>query len=309
MPFREGHCLFLVLASVSLILLVFLPSLPLWAAEQESDNEKGWSSVPPYDSRTIGGDSKAKHVWLNSESADLNIQHNNEGKWTRPLRPPLSPQASDGEENAIDQQEGTKELYRENLPQDATSPGISHTLLPVRAPCTGGGELHIPGTAMNPRHALARRASEARVEPRHLSGSEWVNHTIGTGADGAIGIWTGDLDGDDDPDLAGVNWNGGELVWFTNDGDGGLNNRQVIAACGTAGDVWGDDIDGDGDIDLLAVCYNGFMMVLKSKGDGTFDSLVQVNTGTDARGITTGDLDGDGSHHQAVTVYFESKSD
>jgi hypothetical protein len=54
------------------------------------------------------------------------------------------------------------------------------------------------------------------------------------------------------------------------------------------------DINADGHLDILGAGNNGTAQVLLGKGDGTFQTPLDLAVGANAFGIAVGDLDGDG---------------
>jgi uncharacterized repeat protein (TIGR01451 family) len=85
------------------------------------------------------------------------------------------------------------------------------------------------------------------------AGTSWTEHAIDTSFLGASAVFPADIDGDGDPDVAGVRQAGDELAWWENV-DGTASNwtkRLVDASLNGARDVVAADWDRDGDLDLV----------------------------------------------------------
>ncbi|MCH7700451.1 MAG: VCBS repeat-containing protein [Planctomycetes bacterium] len=121
--------------------------------------------------------------------------------------------------------------------------------------------------------------------------------------DGPEGIVIGDLDGDDDLDLAVSNVDGDSVSVHLNNGDGtfadmvtystGFLSSPIKLAIG--------DLDGDGDLDLAtANAGSDNVSILLNTGNGTFADHVTYPVGVSKHGhslpysIVLGDVDGDG---------------
>ena len=125
--------------------------------------------------------------------------------------------------------------------------------------------------------------------------------------DGPEGIVIGDLDGDDDLDLAVSNVDGDSVSVHLNHGDGtfadavtystGSFSSPIALAIG--------DLDGDGDLDLAtANAESGTVSILLNTGNGTFANHVSYPVGGGdfslPYSIVLGDVDGDGDLDFAV---------
>jgi FG-GAP-like repeat len=81
-----------------------------------------------------------------------------------------------------------------------------------------------------------------------------------------LGVFTADLDGDNDIDAISSNYSGGSINIFTNDGAGAFLLSATLPTRVSGSYTWAHDLDGDGDLDLsvadeladsIFVFYNG----------------------------------------------------
>jgi hypothetical protein len=101
----------------------------------------------------------------------------------------------------------------------------------------------------------------------------------------------GDMDGDGDWDIYGLNWQGLTDVVMANNGAGVF--RNVVALPGSSSDDnEGDfiDYDNDGDLDLFIANFSGQERLYQNDGSGTY-SLIPTGVGLPADGTTSLDAD------------------
>jgi hypothetical protein len=176
-----------------------------------------------------------------------------------------------------------------------------------------------------PAVAFVDAAAEAGVRFRHFHGrrSTQLPEDMGSGA-----AW-GDYDGDGDPDLYLVNVDGplnatpeeagrspARSALFRNDGGRFTDVTDAAGAgvrgCGM-GAAWGD-ADGDGDLDLVVTRF-GASVLLRNRGDGTFEDISGVSGIGGPRGFWSGaawgdyDRDGDVDLHVAGYVQYRYDPD
>ncbi len=115
---------------------------------------------------------------------------------------------------------------------------------------------------------------------------------------GPAAVAIGDLDGDQDNDLAVVNV-GGDLRILFNNGNGtfqsAVAHNDLWPSSSYTSDVQIADLDRDGDRDL-AVAFTtvlGSVSILLNDGDGTFAPPVEYDACYSTQGITVGDFNGD----------------
>ena len=92
--------------------------------------------------------------------------------------------------------------------------------------------------------------------PTPREGKSWERHLITAGGlPGAYDVVIGDLDGDDDLDVAGSSWSiGNQFAWFENDGtpaDGEWKKHLIEDNVQETRTIRAADFDRDGDLDLL----------------------------------------------------------
>ena len=87
----------------------------------------------------------------------------------------------------------------------------------------------------------------------------WTKQNIGTGFIGARSISAGDIDGDNDNDVAGAALLSYEIAWWRNDGGNPITWTKFSVANNFSGahKVCLFDLDGDLDLDILGTAYMG----------------------------------------------------
>ncbi|QDU68389.1 FG-GAP repeat domain-containing protein [Engelhardtia mirabilis] len=115
----------------------------------------------------------------------------------------------------------------------------------------------------------------------------------------------GDMDGDGDLDVYGLNWNGFNDRTFRNNGSGVFTILQSSLPNSGADDNEGDfvDYDNDGDLDLFVANFSGLDKLYNNNGTGTMTLAQQ--TGTSASGAASldadaADIDKDGDYDLIV---------
>jgi hypothetical protein len=101
----------------------------------------------------------------------------------------------------------------------------------------------------------------------------------------------GDVDGDRDVDVVGVDTNG--LVVLKNDGTGTLAVAGTVPLAGGPERVALVDLEPDGDLDAAVTLNSNKVIVVRNAGDGTFTPDVSPGVGTAPRDVVTADIDGD----------------
>jgi hypothetical protein len=113
-----------------------------------------------------------------------------------------------------------------------------------------------------------------------------------------VSVEAGDLDGDQDADLAVVNI-GGHLQILFNNGNGtfqtAVPHSNLWPSDSYTADLKMADLDRDGDNDLAVAftTFTGAMSILLNHGNGTFAAPVNFDSCYSTQGITVGDFNGD----------------
>lgn len=125
--------------------------------------------------------------------------------------------------------------------------------------------------------------------------------------DRSCSVALGDLDGDDDLDLAVGNADSDDVSVLLNNGDGTFADHVTYGVGISPVSVAIADVDGDEDLDLAAANSGGNnVSVLLNNGDATFASHVVYDTGTNPSAVVLGDLDADGDADLAVTNWDDN---
>lgn len=125
-----------------------------------------------------------------------------------------------------------------------------------------------------------------------------------TGANPYV-IASGDLDGDNDMDIA-IGTYASTLEWYKNDGTGTFTQQSNVtnSFTGPAGLVI-VDMDGDGDNDILATEYSDSALVwFANDGSGNFGSETVISSSVSGAGAAVvGDINGDNNQDIVVIGY------
>jgi hypothetical protein len=156
-------------------------------------------------------------------------------------------------------------------------------------------------------------------------GSSWTNHVIAnTGFTYPYGLAVGDLDGDNDLDVvvSDNTWTSRDILWYNNTlGNGSSWTVHTIRSSIPGTSVWIynlalADMNNDSYIDVVGTLSNNdgnqedIYWYSNVNGDGQTWSLNKINeTIIGARGISVGDIDGDGDNDTAITVIPTSGTD
>ena len=110
-------------------------------------------------------------------------------------------------------------------------------------------------------------------------------------------VFSADLEGDGDNDVAVANWLDGSVSVLLNHGDGTFADKVEYGVGSFPTSVFGADLDGDGDNDLVvANSASKSVSVLLNYGDGTFAPKMDYGAGSRPRSVFSTDLDGDGDN-------------
>ncbi len=131
------------------------------------------------------------------------------------------------------------------------------------------------------------------------NGTFGAQQIISTATEGAICVYSSDLDGDGDMDILSASHNDNKIAWYENtDGNGTFGVQQVITtAAEKARSVYSADIDNDGDLDILSASFEDSKIAWykNTDGSGTFGAQQVISFAADnPLSIYSVDLDGDG---------------
>ena len=131
------------------------------------------------------------------------------------------------------------------------------------------------------------------------TGTVWAEHNVDVNFDGAMCVYSTDVDGDYDADILGAGYECDDITWWENiDGTGTVWAEHAIDGnFNGASSVYSTDVDGDGDADVLGAGFFCDDITWWENIDGTGTAWEEHTVDGDfdgARSIYTADLDGDG---------------
>jgi hypothetical protein len=129
----------------------------------------------------------------------------------------------------------------------------------------------------------------------------FASHSVYPAGNASWSVFSADLDGDGDADLAIANAYSDNVSILLNHGDGTFADTVNYPAGDGPMSVFASDLDGDGDLDLaVANGYCDSLSVLMNNGDGTFADTVNYPAGDGPLSVFASDLDGDGDLDLAI---------
>ena len=144
------------------------------------------------------------------------------------------------------------------------------------------------------------------------NGNFGTKQIITTLADGAVSVYTADLDNDGDEDVLSASWADNKIAWYENmDGNGSFGEQQIITTSAeVAYSVYAIDIDGDGDNDVLSASRddNKIAWYENMDGNGNFGSQHIISEDVRlALAVLANDFDGDGDNDVLCVSYGDDK--
>ncbi|MEC7280146.1 MAG: FG-GAP-like repeat-containing protein, partial [Candidatus Thermoplasmatota archaeon] len=133
-----------------------------------------------------------------------------------------------------------------------------------------------------------------------LTNPTWTPSAISTSANGPMGVYVADVDGDGDLDIVTASKtdssSNGKVTWWENGGSGTWTANDIATAV-DARSVYVEDIDGDGDLDVVAALFAQDTIKLYLNSGASNPTWTASNIDTNANGATdvhVADMDGDG---------------
>ena len=139
------------------------------------------------------------------------------------------------------------------------------------------------------------------VNSQNRKNSETINfteHTVATNFDRVSGLFTTDIDKDNDQDIIGAAINSNEVALWRNDGGNPIQWTKEVIDDNYIGAIYlcAEDINGDGNIDVIATAAIAHQVCWWSNGGGVpiqWTKHIIVSNYTEAHGIIAIDLDKD----------------
>ena len=130
-------------------------------------------------------------------------------------------------------------------------------------------------------------------------GSTWTEHTVEGAFDGAMSVYSTDVDGDGDADVLGAALVADDITWWENTaGDGSTWTEHTIdGTFNGASSVYSIDVDGDGDTDVLGAASGADDITWweNTSGDGSAWTEHTIDGAFDTTfSAYATDVDGDG---------------
>ena len=134
-----------------------------------------------------------------------------------------------------------------------------------------------------------------------LTNPSWTPTAVSTSADGPMGVYVADVDGDGDLDIVTASKtdtsSDGKVTWWENSGSGSWTANDIDTAV-DARSVYVEDIDDDGDLDVVAALFDESTIKLYRNNGASNPVWTESNIDTNAAGATdvhVADMDGDGN--------------
>jgi hypothetical protein len=122
---------------------------------------------------------------------------------------------------------------------------------------------------------------------------------IASGVDGAISVITSDFDLDGDMDIAGAAFQGDQIVYVENLGNGNFGAKNIITTeVDGPRTLFAADLDGDGDEEILsASTFDNTISYFENLGNNNFGTQIIISSNAlEATSVFAADFDGDGDN-------------
>jgi len=131
------------------------------------------------------------------------------------------------------------------------------------------------------------------------TGTFWIEHVVDDDFNGAVSVYTADIDGDEDPDVLGAAVFAGGLTWWENaNGVGTVWTEHTITQDYIdANSILAEDMDDDGDQDVLSTSYRLARVSFWENEDGSGSSWIEHVIDQEFEGassVCSADIDGNG---------------
>jgi hypothetical protein len=163
----------------------------------------------------------------------------------------------------------------------------------------GDGDLDVLSAIYDANHLSVRRNNGSG----ELGGAE--TYPVGWG----VALATGDVSGDERPDVAIADFQGNRVLFLINSPGGLFVPGPILNFAGqNPRDLTLTDLDGDGDRDLAVACVaTGTVHTYENSGGGAFIHPVVLSAGSAPKAIESADLDCDGMMDLVVNLYGSAR--
>ena len=140
--------------------------------------------------------------------------------------------------------------------------------------------------------------------------AEWVTDTIDENTNMPLGIVAGDIDGDEDIDVALCSFNDAKVFWYQKNQNNTFQKKIIDSNLPGPLEVEMLDLEGDGDMDFAIVSSDTSVSVSVHINDGNYNFSRQVlHTGQSARDIEVEDWNGDNIPDVIACFFSNSLAD
>ncbi|WP_339917489.1 T9SS type A sorting domain-containing protein [Yeosuana marina] len=143
-------------------------------------------------------------------------------------------------------------------------------------------------------------------------GSFGGQQIISSNANGAVSVYTTDLDNDGDMDVLSASQLGDNIAWYENtDGQGNFSGQHIISSnVNGPSSIYAIDIDNDGDMDIISSSYldNKIAWYENTDGHGSFGVQQIISSNANgASSVYATDIDNDGDMDVLSSSQWDKK--